>query len=966
MSLRFTNPEYLLILPVFLLYIWYVSRNTLAELDKWRFLMSFWIRVLVGIVIISSVSGIQIIRPTTNLCTSFVVDLSYSSTPMQQEALSYIQEAIKKKKSSDMITVVAFGEDAWLDRSSEEKNMKIDRIYSLPQKSRTNIASGIQLSMAAFPEEAGKQIVILTDGNENSGNVLAQTEIAATNDIKISVIPLKRSNSDEVLLSKITAPSLTKIGSSINVSVIAETTKNITGKLSLFRNDILYLSKNVKLQIGKNIFSFEDNLNNSGLYQYKANIVVEKNNDEIPDNNQVYCYTRVAGKTSTLIIEGTDGEGYHLASTLIANGIEVKSGNATNVPRNIAECSKWDSIIFVNVPAWQVLPESIAAIQGAVKDTGMGFMMTGGTDSFGAGGYYNTQIENILPISMDTKKKKKYSSIAIVLVIEYLEEQAITNRAIEAAKATVDMLLPTDKIGVENCGYDKNLWPIPMQPVQDKEKIKSEMDKKLQEMYDPATYENHLQEAANVLMNTKADVKHILLVGDGDATMHSGWGTMSSTLRNIRKAGITVSAISTGIEGVPGLNEMQKIASQGGGVAYEAKRPEDLPRLLIRDQQSVTRPPIYEKPFRVIPLDTVHATTKDIDWDKSPPLTGYTVTSNKENAPTAKVLITSPENDPIFSVWQYGLGKTAAFTSDPSPHWGLYWIDWPDAQKFWVQSIRWILRNSKESDLQLDVFEQNGKGHIVIEAIDKNELYKNGLNLSARVSHIENDTFVDPRSETEIVEINQTAPGHYEGTFNTNDNGAYQITIIDTKLNGEKRLQQATLVIPYSPEYGITKTNSALIAQIAETGNGEVNPKATDIFGRLRFGARTLTDLWPMLISWIAFIFIFDIAVRRIVIPPSDLMVFINRFKNAFKNKSSSYSEEIKHDENIGTLLNAKFKTKENITYNLSPDNINNDDYLKSTDDDTEVKSAEVSDIIPQQQSTAELLLKKKRERKSE
>jgi hypothetical protein len=444
---------------------------------------------------------------------------------------------------------------------------------------------------------------------------------------------------------------------------------------------------------------------------------------------------------------------------------------------------------------------------------------------------------------------------------------------------------------------------------------------------------------------------------------------MSSTLRNIKKAGITVSAISTGIEGPPGLAEMQKIAAEGGGIAYEAKRPEDLPRLLVRDQQSVTRPPIYEKPFRVIPIDTAHATTKDIDWNNAPPLMGYTITSNKENAPTARILLSSPENDPIFAVWQYGLGKTAAFTSEPSSHWGLHWMDWLDAQKFWMQSTRWILRNTKESDLQLDVFELNSKGNISIEAIDKNSQYKNGLNLSARVSHIQNDSFLEPKTETEIVEINQTAPGHYEGFFNAGDNGAYQITVIETKSNGEKGLQQATLVIPYSPEYGIMKNNNSLISQIVETGKGEVNPAANDVFGRMRFGARTLSDLWTILIPWIAFLFIFDIAVRRIVVPPVDIILFIKKFFKAVINRSYSSVPDIKRNDKIEVLLNTKHKTKDNIGYVLPVEpSMNNDytNYISEIDNEEISKEIVPTPILPVEESTAGHLLKKKRERKSE
>ena len=64
--------------------------------------------------------------------------------------------------------------------------------------------------------------------------------------------------------------------------------------------------------------------------------------------------------------------------------------------------------------------------------------------------------------------------------------------------------------------------------------------------------------------------------------------------------------------------------------------------------------------------------TKDLS--SVPPLHGYVLTSNKEDAEPVLQVINEGEQgadvDPILSTWQYGLGKSAAFTSDLSLKWG--------------------------------------------------------------------------------------------------------------------------------------------------------------------------------------------------------------------------------------------------------------------------------------------------------
>src|SRR2546425_1262274 len=119
-----------------------------------------------------------------------------------------------------------------------------------------------------------------------------------------------------------------------------------------------------------------------------------------------------------------------------------------------------------------------------------------------------------------------------------------------------------------------------------------------------------------------------------------------------------------------------------GGNAYVAEKPEDLPRILLKDQQTISAPPIIEEPF------TPQQTPED-DVIKGmggmPPLLGYNISSPK---PTAGVSLISHRNDPVLATWRYGLGRSMAFTSDDKKHWAVQWLPWSGYGQFWAQAGR--------------------------------------------------------------------------------------------------------------------------------------------------------------------------------------------------------------------------------------------------------------------------------------
>src|SRR5207237_4312744 len=132
---------------------------------------------------------------------------------------------------------------------------------------------------------------------------------------------------------------------------------------------------------------------------------------------------------------------------------------------------------------------------------------------------------------------------------------------------------------------------------------------------------------------------------------------MTSTMQQIRNMGTTVSTVATAAD-PQGITFMAAIAKDGGGHTYVADQPSDLPRILLKDQQTISAPPIIEEPFipRQAPGDDVLQGIGGM-----PPLLGYNIGSAKA---TSGVSLISHRNDPILATWRYGLGRSMAFTSD--------------------------------------------------------------------------------------------------------------------------------------------------------------------------------------------------------------------------------------------------------------------------------------------------------------
>ncbi|MGI4790931.1 MAG: glutamine amidotransferase, partial [Janthinobacterium lividum] len=542
-----------------------------------------------------------------------------------------------------------------------------------------------------------------------------------------------------------------------------------------------------------------------------------------------------------------------IKNALGAQQIDLDVQTPGGIPANVPALASYDAVVLSDVPAEELGPAQMTALEAATKEFGVGLGMIGGVNSFAAGDYVGTPVEDALPVKMDIKDKKRFPTIAVALVIEDLEEPGNVNMSIEAAKSVVDLLDPQDQIGVEDCN---GVWRIPMQHVTDRAKLKEQMSS-LTDMNDPPVYDPYILEAGRVLTITPAQIKHIMFLGDGDAINESGQNT--ANLLALKSHGITLSTVATGAD-AQGEQFLASMAQVGGGTAYVAEKPDDLPRLLRKDQQSVSKLRIIEKPFlaKPIPDDEV---ISGINWGSEPPLLGYNVSSAK---PGATVALTAPDyRDPVFAYWRYGLGRTWAFTSDDRPHWAIHWLGWSGYTRFWAQTLRWSLRQNTDADFQSTLNNENGKGHLVVDAFTSTGGFVNAAKITANV--------VAPDLSLKPVTLSQTGPGRYEGTFDADQTGPYLVNVHrgEGAPNGSAPPSQTvSLVVPYSPEFRTLGPNLPLLTRLAEGTGGKIQNDAAQIYRDAPSWVVGVKDIGPPLLLWAALLFLSDIAVRRLMIRP--------------------------------------------------------------------------------------------------
>ena len=852
------------------------------------------IRLLILGLLVAAIAQIQLVRAHDRLTVCFLLDRSLSIPDQwRNKSIQYLQKVKRNRNEGDRLTVVAFAENAGVEIPPVDYDISFRGIETPLRVERTDLAGAIKLAQGLFPEDASKRIVILSDGNENIGNALEQARLAASKGIGIDVVPLQYRHDQEVLIEKVVTPPDAQQGDMINVRVVLRSMGPVSGVLTLFQRagnrESVLAQEHVVLRSEPeiNVVATKIKIQEPAFYAFQARFVPDQpESDSIAQNNLANNFTYVQGAAKILMIEPQDSAGSHddLVALLQQENIEVDQISPEQLPTNLGEIQPYDAIVLANVPRELFSDRQMELLQSNTHDMGTGLIMLGGPESFGAGGWRDTPVEAALPVNMDIKASKVLSKGALVLIMHASEMAQGNYWQKVIAQNALRSLSGSDYAGLLHWdGREKWLWePALLSVGENRRRMLASINR--MNPGDMPDFGPSLQKARDVLWAREdAAIKHIIVISDGDPTPPTS-GLLQSMKNTQPGRRISISSVAVSSHGVLDLDVMRKLAAETGGKFYHVKNPRNLPKIYQKEVRRISRPLIYERTAGVQPLFLFESEPLVGVSPEIPKVLGYVMTTPKENPLVQVPLVASlPDGQqmPILAHWRYGLGKTVAFTTDIGQRWATNWKEWESYRKLFSQMVRWSMRSLDHGNFTINSRQQNGKVHLIVDALDQDQGFQNFLNFRG--------TVVSPGMVTRSIDLKQTAPGRYEAVFEANQTGSYFASLSYDGSDGNQGVLRTGVGVSYSSEFRELQANVPLLRQLAAVvpnggtrghviqGDDPDEWLSTAVFRHDLAPASASIDIWPWLVAVAGILFFSDVLVRRIVFQFSWIEMWVSR-----------------------------------------------------------------------------------------
>ncbi len=485
LRITFEHPTYLVLLLVIPLIVW-IGRNSLAGLGPWRAAFATILRSAVCALIVFALAGLQWIWTSDRTTVIFLLDQSDSIPAIKRQMmLEYAIANVKQhrnKTREDQAGLIIFGREAAIEFPPLDENLPgISQPESFfGDSDATNLESALKLAQATFPENTARRIVVLTDGNETLGTAAPTAKSLADSGIGIDVVPIRLDSQAEVLVEKIDIPGNVRQGQPVEARVVidrfSERNETVRGRLrvtqSVGRDQQVLADQPVELDRDVNVVSLPHVIDKPAGYSYEAVFIPDnKSSDAISQNNAATAFTYVQGRGRVLVIEDAAnvGEYDNFVEALRRSNIEVDVRDTANLFTNLIELQAYDALVLAGTPrssgdladtVQSFSDAQIDMIVQSVQQFGIGLLMLGGPEAFGAGGWANTKLEEAMPVDFQIKNSKVEAVGALAMVMHASEIASGNYWQKMIGRAALESLGPLDYCGVieyDSLG-DKWLW----------------------------------------------------------------------------------------------------------------------------------------------------------------------------------------------------------------------------------------------------------------------------------------------------------------------------------------------------------------------------------------------------------------------------------------------------------------------------------------------------------------------------
>jgi Ca-activated chloride channel family protein len=827
--------------------LWWFQRHSALDMSAWQLKLGGALRsAIIGLVVLALMQPVWH-RPGTQVSVVYLVDVSESMTTQSiQSAIEWIRQAGLAGHPAHERFIPFAANSLVFDRLNQLENAPVAKTASAGSidRSATDIEEAVSRALRSFAPHHLKRLVLISDGNENSGRLMHLASSLQANGVRtFALIPRPRADGD-AWVEAIRAPLQIPADQLFSLGIEIYSLREVEAEVEVRSSGAILGARRVRLIAGPNQIGFETRIRQApGPIELEA--LVKTPGDPFEGNDRLRSSLVVTDRPKILYVEGQAESAHYLGDALRRAGLDVHLMRPSDLPESEAQLDIYDAVILSDVPRDSLSERQMSALARYVRDLGGGFILAGGENVFGRNGYSNTAVEEVLPVTFDAKKEKP-ESLALTIVLDKSGSMGgpKIQLAKEATKAALNLLRDVDLFGV--VAFDFNsYWVARLQPAANRTAIAAAVAAILPggdtNMY-PA-----LNESFGALEQLPAHVKHVILLSDGFSVPND----FQELVRKMDRANITVSTVAVGDGADRDL--LANIATWGEGRSYFIKDAASVAEIFTQETRLAGARALREQPFRPEVRARI-AALKGVDFTGAPPLLGYVLVKPK---PTAEIILehTMPgrrDKDPILARWHCGLGTAAVFSSDVKDRWAAEWLQWRGYAKFWSQLVRATMRIPSPETFDFRVQRSNKDVKMTINALSETGRFRNRLDLRVQLTGAN----IPPST----VPLRQVAPGTYEAYYPLPQRGTYRFRALGWEAPRNARI----LADPYPEEYHFYPPNVDLLNRItAETG-GAIQPKPRDIFDPHGERSRLPIPLWPFCAGAALVLYWIDLFLRRL------------------------------------------------------------------------------------------------------
>ena len=695
--IQFGHPEAFFLLPLWAFALWRFPRLRLGHP----------LRVATALLLFLAWLDPALDRVSPGLDLWMIADLSESTRENLQPRLPEIEQLLRESRGpDDRLFRVDFAKEA---------RMREDHVQSsLPGRADASaIGNALHHTLSRLRPRRNARLLLLTDGYATDPPLDPAGERLLAEGVPLDLRLLGGDPETDARVTRLHAPMRARPGEPFLVETVLEGPADRYATVLLLRDGEEIGRRRLQFARGGNRERWTARLDQPGAVRFEVRL--DMPDDPHPGNNRQAQWIEARGGRRVLLLTAYPDDPVAPALRRAGFDVRVVTDPSTLAPGDLAgQAAVW----IHNVWASDIPRDVLEALPFYVREQGGGLVMVGGKAAFGAGGYFESPVDPLLPVSMELKEEDRRVAAALAIVMDRSGSMAASvggatkmELANSGAARAIELLGPGDAVTV--FAVDTQAHEIlPLSQAGHQRDTLIDTVRRIQSRGGGIFVYNGLHAAWQQLKDAPQTQRHVILFSDAaDSEQPEGVETL---VREMTANQTTVSVIALGSESDPDAPFLKQIAEDGNGRIFFNRDAASLPEVFAQETVAVTRSTFLEETVAVEPASGwAELAAAPLDWPAT--LDGYNLGYLREDA--AESLRSGDEYQaPLLAHWRRGAGRVVAVSFPMGGEFSRAFREWDQAGDIVRTLGRWALRPELDPGLALRLRRRGEHVHLRLHA----------------------------------------------------------------------------------------------------------------------------------------------------------------------------------------------------------------------------------------------------------